>query len=188
MTQRLDPRPGPLVLEVAGHRAERDAAALEGVGHLRQRAGAAVGQPLAGVERGVVHRLGRLQVDEQHRCAAALRDRHQHRRGHVGGEEADDQVAARGAQLLGGRGALLGVGDEADVDDVAVQRPHPLGHAAGGPLQLRQQVGELRPVGAESACDQADLGGRGAGRPGRPGSGSVVTRSLFVRCAVGRRG
>ena len=97
-------------------------AAEEGVGHLRQRAGAAVGQPLAGVEGGVVHRLGGLQVDQQHRGAAALGDGQRAWRRHVRGEEADDEVAVGDAQLLAGRGALLRVGDEAGVDDVGVQR------------------------------------------------------------------
>ena len=123
---RLDPAgdlgPGALVLDIARDRAERDAGAQEGVAHLGQRAGAAIGQPLPGVEAGVVHDLGRLQVDEQHRGAAALGDRQQHRGGHVGGEEADDQITAGNPKLLGGPGAVLRVGDEPDVDDVAVQR------------------------------------------------------------------
>ena len=45
-----DPRPGAFVGEVAGDGAEGDAAALEGVGDLGERAGAAVGEPLAGPE------------------------------------------------------------------------------------------------------------------------------------------
>ena len=116
-----------LLLDVARTPSGTGCRAAEGVGHLRQRAGAAVGQPLPGVEGRVVHRLGRLQVEQQHRRAAALRDRQQHRRGHVRREEADDQVAAGLAQPFRGSGSLLGVGDEADVDHFAVELAHPLG-------------------------------------------------------------
>ena len=154
-----DPGPGALVLEVAGHRAERHPNPGKAAGHLRQRARAAVGQPFTGPERGVVHLLGRLKVDQQHRGAAALRDRHQHGRGHVGGEEPHDEVAAGRAQHLGGPGPLLGVGDEPGVDDVAAQPLDPLADPLGRGLQLRQQVRELRPVGAEAAGHQAHRGG-----------------------------
>jgi len=106
----------------------------------------------------VIHGLGRLQVDQQHRGAAALRDGHEHRRGHVRGEEADDEVAAGRPQLLGRPRPVLGVGNEADVDDVTVDRTHSLRDASRRSLQLGQQIRELRPVGAESAGHQTDLG------------------------------
>jgi hypothetical protein len=144
-----DPRPGALILQVAGHGSERHTTALEGVGHLGQRACTAVGEPLPGVEGRVIHDLGRLQVDEQHRSAAALRDRHEHRRRYVRRQEADDEVTPRSAELLRGVGAVLRVRDKADVHDVAVQSAQPLRGTLRRPLQLRQQVRELRPVGAE---------------------------------------
>jgi hypothetical protein len=79
----------------------------------------------------MVHRLGGLEVDQQDRRAAALGDRDDHRRGHVRGEEADDQVAPGSAQLLRGPCPVLGVGDEAGVDDVTVQGAHPVGYERG---------------------------------------------------------
>jgi len=104
----------------------------------------------------VVHRLRRLQVDEQHRRTAPLRDRDEHRRGHVGREKTDDEVTAGDAQLLRRPRTLFRIGDEADVDDVAVQLRHALRHSRGRLLQLGEQVGKLRPVGAEAAGDEAD--------------------------------
>ena len=154
----LDPGPRPLVLHVPRDRPERDPEAQERVRHLRQRARAAVGQPLPGVEGPVVHHLGRLQVDDQHGGTAALRHRRQHRRRHVRREVAHDQVAARDPQRLGSTSTVFGVGDEADIDHVAVERAHPLAHPPGRLLQLRQQAGELRPVGAEPAGNEPDLG------------------------------
>jgi hypothetical protein len=106
-----------------------------------------------------VSKVGGLQVDQQHRRAAALRHRQQHRRRHVRRQEPDDQVAARRAQLLRGDRALRGVGDEPDVHDVDVaDLAQALRHPRRGALQLREQVGELRPVGAQPAGHQPDGG------------------------------
>ena len=178
---RLDPPgdlvPGPVLLEIAGDRAERNPCPHEGVGDLGQRAGAAVGEPLPRTERRVVHVLGGLQVDDQHRGAGLLRDRQQHRRRHVGREEADDQVAAGLAELLCGARAVLRVGDEADVDDLAVELLHPVADPLGRLLQLREQVGELRPVRAEAAGDETD--------PGAPGDDPIEAGQ---RGHAGRRG
>ncbi len=192
----LDPRPGPLVLQVPGHRAELDAEAPETAGHLRQRAGAAVGQPRAGVEGLVVHRLGGLQVQQEHRRARTLRDRCQHAWRQVGGEEADDQVAARHPQFLGRRRSFGRVRDEARVHDLAVQFGQPGRHPARGSFQLGQQRRELRPVRAEPAGDEADAGAaRGDAIHGHRSSVSAGTRPPPPRrrgraarwCGSGRR-
>ena len=178
----LDLLPGPLVTQVAGHAAELDPRAGERVGHLRQRARAAVGEPLSGVDGRVVHRLGGLQVDEQHGCVAALCHRHEHGGRQVGGEEPDDEVAAGLAQLLGGRRAFAFVGDEPDVDDLGVVAGDPFAHVSRGLLQRGQQVGELRPVRAEPAGDQADL------RPPLLGHGSSSADPEVGDPDRGRRG
>ncbi len=174
---RLDPagdaRPGPLVLDVARHRPEVDAAAAERVGHLGQRAGAAVGEPGAGVERGMVHRLGRLQVEQQDGRARPLGHGDQHGGGHVGRQEPDDQVAVGHPQLLRGHGSLLRIGDEPHVDDLAVELREPLRDPARAGLQLRQQLGELGPVGTETARDQTDAG-LARGDPAQTGDRGVA--------------
>jgi hypothetical protein len=106
----------------------------------------------------VIHRLGRLQVDQQHRGAGPLGDRRDHGCGHIRGEEADDQVAAGPPQEFGRLRALVGVGDEPGIDDIAVQSGQPLRDPARRLLQLRQQSGELGPVRAQTARDEADTG------------------------------
>jgi hypothetical protein len=73
-----DSRPGSLVLYVSGHRTELDTGSQKGVCHFRQRTGTAVGKPLSGVEVGVIHGFGRLQIDQEHGRSAALGDREQH--------------------------------------------------------------------------------------------------------------
>ena len=53
------------------------------------------------------------------------------------------------------RPASCGVGDEPGVDNVASNCPSRPRNRPGGLLQLREQVGELRPVGAEATSDEA---------------------------------
>ena len=99
----LDPCPGAFVSQIARNGAKSDAAALERVRHLRERATTAVSQPLSRTECGVVHRLARLEVDKQDRRPGPLGDRHDHRGCHVGGQEADDEVATGFLQALSRR-------------------------------------------------------------------------------------
>ena len=159
-----DAFPGGFLLEVSGDRAELDAGPAEDVGDLGDRALAAVGEPFAGVEVGVVHGLGGLQVNHQDRGLGPLGDRQHHGGGQVGGQEDDDEVAVGDPQLFAGRGGFLRVGDEAGVDDVGVEVLEAAGDVADGFLQLRQQLGKLGPVGAEAAGDQSDTGGPAAVR------------------------
>ena len=71
----LDPCPGPFIRQIARNGAKSDAAALERVAHLRERATTAVSQPLSCTECGMVHRLARLEVDKQDRRPPARRPR-----------------------------------------------------------------------------------------------------------------
>ncbi len=64
--------------EQPGDHVELDAAAGKGIGDLRHAAGAAVGQPFAGVGVGIVQRRRRLQVEDEHGRLASL-----HRRQHL---------------------------------------------------------------------------------------------------------
>ena len=150
---RVDPLrdalPGAVFAQPSGHRAKFDAGPPEHVRDLGHRALSAVGEPLAGAEAGVVHLLGRLEVDNKHGRSGALRDRQHHRRGEVGGEKHHDQVAVTQPQLLGGNVRILRVRDEAGVDHFSVELTEALGYVFRRFLQLRQQVRKLRPVSAE---------------------------------------
>ena len=171
-----DAVPGGFLLEVSGDGAELDAGPAEDVGDLGDRALAAVGQPFAGVEVGVVHGLGGLQVDHQDRGLGPLGDRQHHRGGQVGGQEDDDEVAVGDAQLLTGRGCFLRIGDEAGVDDVGVEGLEAAGDVADGLLQLRQQrreTGASRRRGRRRPIRCGWAGGGAAGAAAQPGvSGS----------------
>jgi hypothetical protein len=152
----LDPRPRGLLVEVAGDGAEGHPGAAEDVADLGHRALPAVREPVARVERGVVHPRRRLQVDHEHRRVGALGDRQHHRGRQVRREEEDDEVAVGPAQQLGGGRALLRVRDEPDVGHLGLHRREALRHDPRRRLQLRQQPRELRPVRAEPAGDEAD--------------------------------
>ena len=154
----LDPAPRLLVVQVARDRAEGDAAATEDVGDLRQRALPTVGQPLAGVEGGMVHVLGGLHVDDQHRGLGPLRDGQHHVRREVRRQVDDDHVAVRRSQGLGCCRSLEWVADEADVHDLAVHPVQTIRNEPGRCLEVVQQPRELRPVGAQATGHETDAG------------------------------
>ena len=98
--------------------------------------------------------------------------------------KSDDEVAVGLAECLGGGRALLGVGDEANVDHLGLELFQAPRDVPGGFLQLRQQVRELGPVGAQAARDEpdaraapAEFDKRVIGRRGRVGHDR---RSPFV--------
>ena len=107
----------------------------------------------------MVHVLCWLHVDHQHGRLCTLRDGQHHARGEVRGEVDDDHVAVRRAQLLGGRGAFTRIADEADVDDLAVHLLQSLRDEPRRCLELIEESGELRPVGAQAPGHQADPDG-----------------------------
>ncbi len=151
-----DALPRRLLTQPARYGAERDPGATEHIAHLGHRALAAVREPHSRVEVGVIHLLRRLQVDHEDRRVRPLGDRQHHRRGEVGREEHDDQVAVGHSQLLGRNDTLLRVGDEPDVRHLGIHGLEPFRHVSGRLLELGQQPRKLGPIGAEAAGDEAD--------------------------------
>ena len=146
------------------------------------------------VGRRVVHRLGRLQVDDQHWGCRPLGDRQHHARGHVGRKEEDDEVAVGNAQPVARGRAVDRRGDEPDVDDLAVdrlaagrRRTVPMPRAAGGgrgtaASRLPGRRQRDRPGSNDAACAGARnrVAARVQRRPLRPPFPRRVRQGSFL--------
>ena len=120
-----------VVAEHAGDLVERDAGPVEDVGDLRHGAGGAIRQPLArhlrpvaeSVERLVVDRRRRLQIENDHRHFRAPHDRQHGRRQGVRRDVQEDEVDVRPAEVVPRDERLFRRVDQAEVHDLDAGSP-----------------------------------------------------------------
>ena len=169
---------------------EIDARALEDVGDLRHRAGAAMRQPFAGhrraiahaVERGVVDGARRLQVEDDDRNPGAPDHREDRRRQRIGRDVKEDQIdvfLSKAVPCLEGFGRAV---DQTEIHHLDAGPGEPLGHPLHVALQSLLQPGKLRPVRIEPDAEQANPYGSHQRRPIGRGSGRPGAKTRPLRC------
>ena len=153
-----------VVVQHAGHLVERHARAQQYIGDLRDGTRGAVGEPLARhrraiaspVERRIIDRTFRLQIQEHDRDLRALQDGQNRRRHGVGRDVQEDDVDVRASEGVAGREGLVHGIDQAEVRDRDVRTAQSSLDPSELLLEPSLEPGELRPVRVEPDPEQPD--------------------------------
>ena len=159
----VDLGPDRFVSQYAGHLVKCDARARKNIGDLRHRTRRTIRQPLAGhrgpvrqtIERVVVDRRSRLQVQHQHRNAGPLHHRQHGCRERISRHVDDQQIHVGPAARVSGLAPALRRIHQAQLLDRGAGLLQPRAHLAHVAFQPRAQPVKLRPVRIQPDAAQA---------------------------------